>query len=262
MSHPCRLLWIIGLALAVPFNGHTEDSSVDDPFASPPEKSAKHSEKDVALEGGGFITPHKQWNIPEDRWPQIDPPTVFNRHFQRPTKVWHIEPGYFAAFDAGEFGAGLFYSPGTGHDWIRVADTHVQDLRYFNDDRVLAVGGIAHLTYSGGAAFLIDRKSNGTWRARKVFASGFGIPKLWGDYSAPLDGGEKDYATIRLKLTLESPGGMGPTFAITSKGTTYYLGVEDQIKSSQDAADQPATAVESKAEDNSNPKPESGVRPQ
>ncbi len=177
MNYSHRLPSILGLAFAVLVNGNCAEPSGEDPFADPTDPSTITSEKDIVLKGGALISAHKQWDLPEDRWPEMDPPTIFNRHFEKPSKVWEVDAGYFATFDAGEFGAGLFYSAGTGHKWIRVLDAHVQDLRYFSGNSVLAVGGIAHLTYSRGAAYLIQRRSTGDWM-RSTFGQKGAAPQV------------------------------------------------------------------------------------
>ena len=111
---------------------------------------------------------------------------------------------------------------------MRVVDNHIQGFVEFpgEEERYLAVGGFTHASSSTGAVYIISRRSDGSWKSRRVFASDFGVPELWGHYSRRVDGRNKDYYTIRMKYALADAKGLGPVFAVKSEGTVLYLGRE------------------------------------
>ncbi|QQL45235.1 hypothetical protein [Sulfuriroseicoccus oceanibius] len=161
--------------------GVSSASADDDPFAAVLEDVPEVE----TFETSSFFKvtcPREAGHAPieEGVWPKVESPTSFNRLFERPSKVWRHEGGYFGAFDAGEFGGGLFFVAANEERWIRLVDTHVQDLARFDKDTFLAVGGLGHRSFAGGDAYLITRDATGEWTSRKVFASSDGIPRIIG----------------------------------------------------------------------------------
>ena len=237
-----------------------------DPFAdTTPVEEEQAPPKKFETTGAFDVNPVEGWNPeslrPED-WPKIENPTNFNRYFDRPFRIWRVEGGYFGAFDGGEWGGALFFATHEATKWTRIVETHVQDLERFEGDTFLATGGLAHLSLSGGAAYLITRLPSGRWQTRMVFSSEIGIPRVVG--TSMTDAFLRAASKKLVVLGLDYPLGRAPYFGVDPVGAIHYLGerVPNKQPSEQDGADQPATAPESKPEGNKTPKPESEARPQ
>lgn len=236
-----------------------------DPFAEPPTvQEQKATPKEFETTAGFKVAPIEGGNpesIPSEDWPKIENPTNFNRHFDRPFRIWRVDGGYFGAFDGGEWGGALFFATADSPKWTRIIDTHIQDLERFEGDSFLATGGLGHLSLSEGAAYLITRLSTGEWQARMVFSSEIGIPRITG--TSATDAFLKAESKKLIVLGLEYPLGSEPFFGVDATGAVHYLGERTKNKlSEQDGADQPATAPKSKSEGKEKPKPESEGRSQ
>lgn len=226
------------------------------PFAAPVPPKQFHTT------GQFIVSLVESWNsesIRPDDSPK-DNPTNFNRHFDRPFSIWRVDGGYFGAFDGGEWGGALFFSTHDATKWTRIIDTHIHELRRFEGDTFLASGGLAHITLSGGAAYLITRLPSGRWQARMVFSSEVGIPRIIGT-STTVDFQRADSKKL-IVLGLEHPLGSEPFFGVDITGAIHYLGEHTKNKQSeQGGAGQPATAPESTPEGDEKPKPESEPAP-
>lgn len=158
----------------------------------------------------------------EKDWPQIQPPTAFNQAFQKPAKIWRMDGGFIASFDAGEFGGALFFATTDAKRWTKVLDAHIQHLERYEGDTLLAVGGLAHLDNEHGRAHLLSRTNKGRWQARVVFETQVGVPSIIG--TTVTDIAFKAKAERLIVIGLESTWGWKPLFGISSKGTLHYLG--------------------------------------
>jgi len=210
--------------MSVVMAGVSSVSADDDPFAAVPEDSPERE----TFETSSFFTVTSRPDgglgpIEEELWPKVESPTRFNRLYERPSKVWRHEGGYFGAFDAGEFGGGLFFVAANEEHWIRLVDTHVQDLARYDEDTFLTVGGLGHLSFTGGDAYLITRDASGKWTSRKVFASSDGIPRIigvCGDSRFDELQSEKLYV-----IELDAPRAAElALFGIDREGALHYLG--------------------------------------
>jgi hypothetical protein len=235
-----------------------------DPFSdNPPPQQQQAPPKEFETTGVFKVAPAVGGNpesIPSEDWPKIEMPTSFNRHFDRPLKIWRVDGGYFGAFDGGEWGGALFFAVGDEPKWTRIIDTHIQDLERFEGDTFLATGGLAHLSLSGGSAYLITRLPTGEWQARMIFSSEIGIPRVAG--TSATDAFLKAESKKLIVLGLEYPLGSEPLFGVDVTGAIHYLGERAKNKpSEQGGAGQPATAPESKPAGVETPKPESETTP-
>ena len=115
--------------------------------------------------------------------------------------------------------------------WTRVIDEHIQDIEGFGGDCFLAVGGLSHLTLSGGAAFLVTRDKSGDWVSKKVFTSEAGVPAITGTSftDAFLTADSKKLVVIGLRDSL----GIEPFFGVDSTGVVHYFGESLETKKSE-----------------------------
>ncbi len=205
--------------------------------------------------------------IPQDDWgwrnlEKIERPTSFNRKFEVPFRIWRVAGGYFGAFDGGEWGGALFFAVDGATKWTRIINTHIQDLESYDygTDTFLAAGGLAHLSSSGGAAYILSRLANGEWQARLVFRSEAGIPRVAGTSATDLF--LKAESKRLIVLGLESPLGREPFLGVDVTGAVHYLGERANKTSSEQGSDeQPATASESKLKDHEKAQLEPKVTP-
>jgi len=199
-----------------------------DPFLDTSTPSPK------SFETTGFFKVEGNWQEPEgtlrDMWPSIPSPVEFNRHFAEPSKVWRVEGGYFAAFDGGEWGGGLFFAQDKAARWTRIVDAHIQDLCRFEGDEFLASGGIAHMSHEGGKAFLITRKPTGEWQSRRVFQSDLGVPRIVGTTMTNPFGEANSMKMIVLDVS-DSTGLPAPLMGINHLGAVCYLGFRTGFES-------------------------------
>lgn len=180
--------------------------------------------------------------IDNESWPQIPPPTKFHHYFENPAKVWRIEGGYFAYFDAGEFGGALFYSERSGKSWTRVLGEHIQEIGRYTGDMFLAVGGLSHMSVATGSAYILSRNPHGTWVAKEVFRSHDGVPWIAGigatDDDLILRGKSVKLFAICLYREFDKARALtGPFIGITSDGTIHYLGDRDKQDSGKVTGD-------------------------
>ena len=220
----CASLFVSGLA----------EEAVDDPFATSETPDAG------AVEAKGTFWTSSQFKVnPTDGWspvtlkkksyPDISAPVQFNSYFSEPASVWKVTGGFFAAFDGGEFGAGLFYASDSATAWTRILDSHVQDFQQFEGDSFLASGGLAHLSMASGDSFLVTRTASGGWACKKVFSSIAGVPRIVGtsmtvSYEADAD------RTKLIVLELLYPEGGSPLMGVDKDGAIYYLGERAEIQ--------------------------------
>ena len=240
-----------------------------DPFAeSQPAEKQPPTPKEFKTTAAISITPATGQNpeiIPSEDWgwrklEKIEKPTNFNRHFDRPFRIWRVDGGYFGAFDGGEWGGALFFATDDATRWTRIINTHIQDIECFEGDRFLATGGLAHLSLSAGTTYLVTRTPSGQWQARMVFSSDIGIPRVVG--TSMTDAFLRAESKKLVVVGLEYPLGREPFFGVDPTGAIHYLGERTKNKpSEQGGAGQPATAPESEAEGGENPKPESEPAP-
>ena len=210
-----------------------------DPFADTPRAAEQQATpKEFETTAAFKVAPVAGWNpesIPSDCWPKIENPTSFNRHFNRPFRIWRVDGGYFGAFDGGEWGGALFFATDGAPKWTRIIDTHIQDLERFDGDTFLASGGLAHLSLSGGAAYLITQLPTGEWQSRMVFSSEVGIPRVAG--TSVTDIFMKAESKKLIVLGLEYPMGREPFFGVDATGSIHYLGERTKNKPSEQGAD-------------------------
>jgi len=213
-----------------------------DPFAVPSTTEEKQATpKEFETTGAFRVAPlmgSDPENVPPEDWgwrnlEKIEKPTSFNRHFDRPFKIWRVDGGYFGAFDGGEWGGALFFATEGAPKWTRIIDAHIQDLVRFEGDTFLATGGIAHLTLSGGATFLISLLPTGEWQARMVFNSKVGIPRVAG--TSATDIFMQAVPKKLIVLGLEFPLGREPLFGVDVTGVIHYLGERAKKRPSEQA---------------------------
>lgn len=234
-----------------------------DPFGlSPQQQQQSPAEKGFETSAQFKVVPLSGWNpenIKREEWPDIRNPIEFNRRFDRPTKIWRVEGGFFGAFDGGEWGGALFFATDRATKWTRIIDTHIQDLERFEGDTFLASGGLAHMSASMGAAYLITRKETGEWVPRKVFCSESGVPRITGTSST--DSFLAATSDKLIVLELEHPLDPRLLFGIDRKGAVHYMGERrNEAPGKQEDAEKPA--IKSKAEKQLEPSvPQSEVHP-
>ena len=208
------------------------------PFSdNPPPQQLQAPPKEFETTGFFKVAPAVGGNpesISSEDWPKIEMPTSFNLHFDRPLKIWRVDGGYFGAFDGGEWGGALFFAAGNAPKWTRIIDTHIQDLQRFEGDTFLATGGLAHLSLSGGSAYLITRLPTGEWQARMIFTTETGIPRVAG--TSATDAFLKAVSKNLIVLGLEDLLDRQPFFGVDVTGAIYYLGDRAKNKPSEQAA--------------------------
>ncbi len=208
-------------AVAVPFADpppEVKRISEEDSEARAPKGFATSAEIEVEPQAGQF--PER---LAESEYPRIPGATDFNRMFEKPAMVWRVDAGYFATFDAGEWGGGLFFASTTAKKWTRILDSHIQHLDGFSGSRFLAVGGLAHLSARQGGAYLIWQAEDGTWQTQEVFHSLAGVPKTVG--RAKHDQFLDPKTAKMIVITLEYPLLPGQAvFGIEANGRVTYLG--------------------------------------
>ena len=218
--------------------GSVAESDEIDPFSdNPPPQQQQATPKEFETTGVFKVTSAEGGNpesIPSADWPKIEMPTTFNRHFDRPIKIWRVDGGYFGAFDGGEWGGALFFAAGGATKWTRIIDTHIQDLEQFEGDTFLATGGLAHMSLSRGSAYLITRLPTGEWQARMVFRSETGIPRVAG--TSATDAFLKAESKNLIVLGLEDSLDRQPFFGVDVTGAIYYLGERTKNKPSEQDA--------------------------
>jgi hypothetical protein len=80
----------------------------------------------------------------------------------------HVSDGWLVAFNHGEFGAALYWFNESGSENYKVSDNQVVAFALL-PDRLLAVGGLAHMTTSRGSIIGLERpKGQGRWTAHTV----------------------------------------------------------------------------------------------
>jgi hypothetical protein len=215
-----------------------------DPFTDTPAAMEQQATlKEFVTTAAFKVAPVAGWDpesIPSEDWPKIENPTSFNRHFDRPFRIWRVDGGYFSAFDGGEWGGALFFATGGAPKWTRIIDTHIQDLERYEGDTFLATGGLAHLSLSGGAAYLITRLPTGEWQSRMVFSSKVGIPRVAGTSATEIF--LKAESKKLIVLGLDDPMGREPFFGVDTTGAIHYLGERSNNQPSEPAgADHSAT---------------------
>jgi hypothetical protein len=260
---------ILSILMLVAFGCVAAAEEVD-PFAEPSTTEEKQATPEgFETTGAVKVAPVTGPNpeiIPQDDWgwrnlEKIERPTSFNRKFDTPFRIWRVDGGYFGAFDGGEWGGALFFAVDGATKWTRIINTHIQDLESYDyeADTFLATGGLAHLSSSGGTAYILSRLANGEWQTRVVFRSEVGIPRVAG--MAATDLFLKAESKRLIVLSLESPMGREPFFGVDATGAVHYLGERaSKTSSEQDGTGQPATRSQSKSEGSDKPQPGAEVR--
>jgi hypothetical protein len=187
---------------------------------------------------GAFVTsldysvaPPQVRVLPTEEWPEFVAPENINEAFDNPTAVWRTEGGYFASFDYGEFGGGLFFGTKRGGKWRRICGLHIQDVEPLGNERWIVAGGVLH----GGNVILVNRRPNGSWKTRKIFSSEAGIPRIVGTcvLRSFIGMGEKRLIVFILGRNGETPDGkptilgfygLAGVFGVDGDGVIYYLG--------------------------------------
>ncbi len=241
-----------------------------DPFAEPSTTEEKQATPEEFETTAAFKVAPVPGQNPEIitkidwRWrdlEKIEGATSFNRKFDVPFRIWRVDGGYFGAFNGGEWGGALFFAVDGATKWTRIINTHIQDLESYGyeTDTFLATGGLAHLSSSGGTAYILSRLANGEWQARVVFRSESGIPRVAGMSATDLH--FKAVSKRLIVIGLESPLGREPLFGVDATGAVHYLGERaNKTSNEQDGTGQPATRPESKSEESQKPQPESEER--
>lgn len=221
-------LLLIAFVLATHAAADPKEGVPADPFAPSSEsaKPAEEFEDFTTVEGFEVTAPSNYLPLPKEDWPTIPPPTQFNRFFEQPEIVWKLGDDYFAGFNAGEFGAGLFYADKEKKKWIRILNDPVQGIETFTfgDDTFLLVGGLAHLSMRWGTAHILKRNKSGRWQLKKVFETHQGVPRIIGI------SGTRDRKNSKMLVVLELDPRItsDPLFGITYDGEVHYLGDEDE----------------------------------
>jgi hypothetical protein len=79
-----------------------------------------------------------------------------------------VDDGWIVGFNAGEFGAGLWWFSPKGERRYRISDDHVIGL-IPTSSGLLGVEGVAHGGISRGRVFHLSRKANGQWMTEPYF---------------------------------------------------------------------------------------------
>ena len=223
-------LWVyfsIAVWTAITAGAEPKKAAPADPFAPSPadEEPAEEFKEFTTAEGFEVTRPSNYLPLEKEDWPTIPPPTEFNRFFERPQIVWKLGDDYFAGFNAGEFGAGLFLADKKKKKWIRILNDPVEwiETYTFGDDTFLLVGGLAHLSSRWGTAHILKRNKEGRWKVRKVFETHQGVPRIIGI------SGTHDRKNSKMLVVLEFVRKINsdPLFGITFDGEVHYLGNEE-----------------------------------
>jgi hypothetical protein len=238
----------------------TPEGQPDDPFADASKDDPKLLKGEFFTATGLTVKPHDGFNprlVPRENWPDVAAPTAFNLLFETPTAVWRIDGGFLASFDAGEFGAALFFSQHGAKRWIKIVDAHVAHLERFEGDSYLAVGGLLlNLDTTRGRAFLLTRSNTGKWKSKMVFETQVGVPLIVGTTFS--DAFLEAKAEKLVVIALDS--GWNPLFGISRHGAVHYLGERLKQKESEQGAGQPAIRPEADSEVSDKPQPDSEGR--
>lgn len=240
-------LHIVGTSLLLTAIGVAEPNPQgdQDPLAPPnPAPELKLAKGEFLIAGGLVVKPLSELTAPElvplKELPEIKAPTTFNRSFESPTKVWRVGGGFLASFDKGEFGGALFFAQHGSKRWTRILDSHIQNLVNIQGDTYLAAGGVAHLQYVGGHAYILSRNNKGEWKVNLIFKTEIGVPAILGTtYTKPdVEAKAEKLIVIGLNPSLA----WKPLFGVSMQGAVHYLGETLDPKESEPAGDdQPAT---------------------
>ncbi|MCW1884861.1 hypothetical protein OKA04_08985 [Luteolibacter flavescens] len=209
---------ITGVADPAPDAG--SDSSVSHYVDEP-----KPLKGELMTDLGLKVKPPEGWSpplVPQEDWPDVAAPTTFNQAFETPDKIWRIDGGFLASFDAGEFGGALFFSQHGAKRWTKVVDAHVTHLERFEGDTYLVAGGLAHLSITEGKAYLLSRSNTGRWRSKVVFATEVGVPFILGTtFTEPIGEAKTEKLIV---IALYSGWGKKALFGLSQHGAVHYLG--------------------------------------
>lgn len=197
----------------------------EDPFGGDQSKAGEV--KGILTLSENLVTPIPEFRpelIHRSNFPHIEPPTAFHRSFEVPSRVWRIAGGFFASFDAGEFGGALFHAAEGAKQWTKVVDGHFQDLGMFKEGAFLAVGGLAHLTLSRGEVCLISQQRDGSWRPQTIMKSGWGVPKLIGQSYTDIFSEAKSFKMLVVSITDPMNETVQSLIGFDVNGKTYFLG--------------------------------------
>ena len=212
--------------------------AAEQPAASQDSKKPEAVEHNFVTSSGHKVTLIPEWfpefldmDSPRKR-PMISPPVEFNSRFTEAAMIWMAPGGYFASFDAGEWGGSFFYAPDGAKSWSRVIDSHVQNLGQFSESAFLAVGGLSHMMSSQGKVQLITRTPAGKWKTKTLMDSGWGVPVLIGESTTPLEFNEPQTARL-LVVSIPNPmeEGPEPVIGFDISGKSYFLGLKSRGES-------------------------------
>lgn len=175
--------------------------------------------------------------MPPEEQPGIKAPTAFNHSFESPTKVWRVSGGFLASFDKGEFGGALFFAQHGAKRWTLILRSHIQNLADIGGDTYVATGGLAHLSYVVGQAYVLSRNSKGKWNVKLIFQTGLGVPVIVGTTITKPD--FEDEGGRLIVIGLEPPVARRPLFGISKQGAVHYLGETTDTKSKGGDKSQP-----------------------
>lgn len=230
-----------------------------DPFADHGEQVPDPPKEGLFTAAGLTVKPVEGWNpkaIERADWPEVEPPTQFNRSFEAPTAVWRIDGGFLASFNAGEFGGALFFARHDARKWSKILDAHVSHLERFEGDSYLAAGGLAHLETTEGRAFLLTRGETGKWKAKLAFETQVGVPLIIGtSFTIPVFEAKADKLIV---IALDSHWGWDPLFGISQAGAVHYLGERLKEKAPEGGVGKPTDAPDTKPDGDEKPHPQSG----
>ena len=100
----------------------------------------------------------------DQKWPkkQMDLRSR-NRWFQLPARLARVKDGWLAGYDAGEFGAELWWFSTDGSKKYKVSDDQINQF-LVDGENVYAAEGLSHLSTSAGSITMLSRK-NERWVA-------------------------------------------------------------------------------------------------
>ena len=99
------------------------------------------------------------------------------KFFDKPRSVWKVNSGFFAAYDADEFGGALYYFSEAGKERYLISNEHVGDLVLTGENEYISTGGLSHLSMTTGVVMKISL-SDGRWHATRLVRLLSGIPKV------------------------------------------------------------------------------------
>lgn len=191
----------------------------------------------VSLQGDKVVA-HSQRSGPEFVGDRLPFKIARNPDSEYPagTKyVKKVDNGYLVGFNAGEFGASLWWYGEEGQTKYKISDDQIRGF-FVNNGDLLAVEGLAHITISEGTLIRLSKDSSNKWVSTRL------VDFRDAPYAATVSADGDIFVVTSNMLTRVSPVGdmavliddafwwcLYPTSVVVTADTTVYIGMRGGV---------------------------------